>query len=55
MDEVIPFSHAEKNFESILSSKENLWVEGAAHNNLIEQAGADYWNAVLGFIKNPQP
>lgn len=50
-DQVVPFAHALKNWEAIQTDKQKLWVNGARHNNLIETAGATYWNTVLPFVQ----
>jgi pimeloyl-ACP methyl ester carboxylesterase len=50
-DRTVPFSHAVKNWEAIKGSKYKLFVDGASHGNLIEVAGAEYWNSVTPFIK----
>jgi hypothetical protein len=49
-DRIVPFSHAEKNWERIKGSKYKLFVEGAHHGNVIEVAGREYWETVTSFI-----
>jgi fermentation-respiration switch protein FrsA (DUF1100 family) len=48
-DEMIPFSHAQKLYAAAPGPKYRLWVEGAGHNDLIETAGEDYWQALREF------
>jgi abhydrolase domain-containing protein 17 len=50
-DIVVPFNHALKNEQALRFDAENLWIETANHNNLIETAGEKYWKVVLGFIR----
>jgi len=50
-DRVIPFSHAEKNWDAIKGPKYKLFVEGADHGNIIDMAGEKYWEIVTPFIK----
>jgi pimeloyl-ACP methyl ester carboxylesterase len=50
-DRVVPFSHAQKNWERIEGTKQKLFVQGAGHGDLIEIAGDNYWNIVLPFIR----
>lgn len=50
-DQVVPFSHAEKNFNALAGPKYRLFVDGAGHNGLIRVAGPTYWERVIPFIK----
>ncbi|MEM8867305.1 MAG: alpha/beta hydrolase [Verrucomicrobiota bacterium] len=50
-DNVVPFSHAQKNYAAIQSPKQKLWIEGAKHNDHIRIAGERYWNTVMTFTK----
>lgn len=54
-DRVIPFAHAESNYKRISGDKKKLIVTGAGHNNLIEEAGSEYWRSVLTFINGETP
>lgn len=49
-DQVVPFTHAQKNWKRIEGEKYKLFVQGAGHGDLIENAGDDYWNIVRPFI-----
>lgn len=48
-DEVVAFSHGEALFAAAQVPKTHLWVDGAAHNDFIEMAGEDYWQALRKF------
>jgi fermentation-respiration switch protein FrsA (DUF1100 family) len=50
-DRVVPFSHAERNFQALPGPKYRLFVDGAGHNGLIRTAGPKYWEHVIPFIK----
>ena len=49
-DRVVPFTHAQKNWKRIKGAKYKLFVQGAEHGDLIENASDDYWNIVRPFI-----
>ena len=49
-DRVVPFTHAQKNWNQIKGAKYKLFVPGAEHGDLIENAADDYWNIVQPFI-----
>lgn len=49
-DRVVPFTHALKNWTRIKGAKYKLFVQGAKHGDLIENANDDYWNIVRPFI-----
>ena len=49
-DQVVPFTHAQKNWKRIKGDKYKLFVQGAGHGDIIENAGDDYWNIVRPFI-----
>jgi fermentation-respiration switch protein FrsA (DUF1100 family) len=49
-DRVVPFRHAQKNWNRIEGAKYKLFVQGAGHGDLIETAGDNYWNIVRPFI-----
>ena len=49
-DRVVPFTHAQKNWTRIKGAKYKLFVQGAEHGDLIENAGDDYWDIVQPFI-----
>jgi pimeloyl-ACP methyl ester carboxylesterase len=49
-DEIVPLSHAEKNWTAIRSKKQKLFIDGAGHNDIVEVAGRTYWDTVLPFI-----
>ena len=48
-DEVIPWSHGRRLFESAHEPKTALWVDGAHHNDLALVAGTRYWTALRDF------
>jgi fermentation-respiration switch protein FrsA (DUF1100 family) len=50
-DEVIPFSHGRRLFEAAPEPKQRLWVEGAGHNDLVWEAGGEYWAALREFAR----
>jgi abhydrolase domain-containing protein 17 len=50
-DEVIPLSHGRRLFREAPEPKRSLWVEGAGHNDLMEVAGASYWEALRSFAQ----
>lgn len=50
-DMTVPFEHALKNEQALKGRAEIYWVKNAGHNNLIEVAGKEYWDAVLRFIR----
>lgn len=50
-DRVVPFKHAQKNWNRIEGAKYKLFVQGAGHGDLIETAGDNYWNTVIPFIE----
>ncbi|MEC8209547.1 MAG: alpha/beta fold hydrolase [Verrucomicrobiota bacterium] len=49
-DKVVPFTHAQSNWMRIEGAKFKLFVQGAGHGDLVENAGDDYWNIVRPFI-----
>ena len=49
-DPVVPFRHGRRLYAAATGPKDCLWVEGAAHNDLLATAGEDYWRAVGDFI-----
>ena len=49
-DRIVPFTHAQKNWNRIEGAKYKLFVQGAGHGDLIETAGDDYWNIVRSFM-----
>ncbi|WOO41051.1 alpha/beta hydrolase [Rubellicoccus peritrichatus] len=48
-DRTVPFSHAQTMKEALEVPVTTLFVEGAGHNNLIESAHDDYWDAIINF------
>jgi fermentation-respiration switch protein FrsA (DUF1100 family) len=48
-DAIIPFRHGEKLYQSAAGIKANLWVERAGHNDLVQVAGARYWDSAHQF------
>jgi len=49
-DATVPFKHGVQLYANAGSNiKQNLWVENAGHNNLIEVAGDCYWEAIDTF------
>lgn len=53
-DATVPFSHAAFMAKRLPGRVETLFIEEAGHNNLIELASEDYWDAILNF-KNSLP
>jgi len=49
-DSVVPFTHAQKNWDAIQGPKFRLFVEGARHGNAIDIAGQTYWKSIIAFI-----
>lgn len=49
-DEIVPYEMGQKLFGKARTQKKMLTIEGAAHNNLPQQAGEDYWNKPAAFI-----
>jgi len=50
-DTLIPFWQAEKLYDRASSPKQHLWVNGAGHNNVLNVAGKNYWQAIDGFVR----
>ena len=50
-DSVISFWHGKRLFEMAHQPKQNFWVEGAGHNNLLDVAGKDYGKTLHAFMK----
>jgi abhydrolase domain-containing protein 17 len=50
-DEVIAPWHGQRLFDASRDPKRLLWVEGAGHNDLVEVAGAKYWDALASFAR----
>lgn len=50
-DEVISFWHGERLFHEANEPKMSLWVDGAAHNDVPEMAGAKYQLALQNFAR----
>lgn len=50
-DEIVPYAMGRKLFEKARTRKDMLTLEGAAHNNLPQRAGADYWNKPAEFLQ----
>jgi hypothetical protein len=48
-DEVIAPWHGQRLFDAAPDPKQLLWVEGARHNDLVNVAGAQYWQALRSF------
>ncbi|MDD2762599.1 MAG: alpha/beta hydrolase [Opitutaceae bacterium] len=49
-DEMIPFRHGLQLYAAAPEPKRHLWIEGAGHNDLIETAGEEYWQALANFV-----
>jgi len=45
-DQTVPFVHGRLLNEAHHGPKQHLWVAGAGHNNILEVAAADYWDAL---------
>jgi fermentation-respiration switch protein FrsA (DUF1100 family) len=50
-DRTVPFWHGEKLFEKATAPKMHLWVETAGHNDLLWEAGEDYWVTIAEFVE----
>jgi pimeloyl-ACP methyl ester carboxylesterase len=48
-DKTVPFIHGKLLNEAHPGPKQHLWVAGAGHNNILEVAPADYWDAIERF------
>lgn len=48
-DRTVPFTHAEMMGKALKVPVTTLFVDEAGHNNLIESAGNDYWDAIIKF------
>lgn len=48
-DKTVPFIHGKLLNEAHPGPKSHLWVKGAGHNNILEIAPADYWDALERF------
>lgn len=53
-DRTVPFWHGSALHRAARSPKYQLWIDDAGHNNIIEKAGARYWQAIAGFITTVQ-
>jgi hypothetical protein len=51
-DTFVPFWHGKKLYETTLAPKKYLWVNGAGHNDILQVAGKDYWQAIDGFVND---
>ena len=51
-DRIVNFWHGPALYEAANQPKTALWVEGAGHNNLIDFAGEQYWNALKNFNRS---
>ncbi|MFH1075802.1 MAG: alpha/beta hydrolase [Pseudomonadota bacterium] len=51
-DEVIPCWHGQMLFEKAKSSKLSLWVEGGGHYDILDKAGALYWDALEKLLRS---
>lgn len=49
-DNLIPFWHGEKLYNSYRGTKQSYWVEGAGHNNILYIANKDYIDTIKTFI-----
>ncbi len=49
LDETVPFWHGEELFNAYPGPKDHLWLDNAAHNNILEVAPAEYWEAIEKF------
>lgn len=50
-DEIVPYEMGKKLYETAVTAKEMHTLEGAAHNNLPQAGGVDYWNRSQQFIE----
>jgi abhydrolase domain-containing protein 17 len=49
-DQTIPVWHGRMVFSKAPGPKSCLWIEGAGHGDMLEVAGARYWQAVQEFV-----
>ncbi|MGJ3244182.1 MAG: alpha/beta hydrolase [Opitutales bacterium] len=54
-DTVIPQKHGRRLLKAAPPGSGYLWVTGAGHNNIVESAGALYWDAIERFLSNVEP
>lgn len=50
-DRVVPFWHGQKLFDAANQQKYKFWVEAAGHNDLVDIAGENYWQAIKDFAE----
>jgi len=50
-DSIIPFAHARELYAKANKPKHLLPVEGAGHNDLLQTAGAEYWDVLKQFAE----
>ncbi len=51
-DTLIPFAHGGRLLAAAPGRRQHLWVAGAGHNDLIETAGEEYWQALADFLRD---
>lgn len=51
-DRVVPFYHGEALLAAVPGRKSHLWVDLAGHNDVLEYAGENYWNALREFERS---
>lgn len=49
-DRIVPIWHGRKLYEVATAPKQNFWVEGGGHNDLLWVAGNRYWQAIHAFV-----
>jgi len=54
-DEIIPFWHGQRLFETAATHKQAYWVDGAGHNDLVAVAGREYQRRLREFAESLNP
>lgn len=50
-DRLVPFSHGKSLYQKASQPKENYWIEGAGHNNILKVSGTQYWKRLSQFTR----
>jgi fermentation-respiration switch protein FrsA (DUF1100 family) len=51
-DFIVPFWHGKKLYKKAKEPKQHLWVKGAGHNDFIDVAGDQFWQALDKFTES---
>lgn len=51
LDRIVPFTHAEKMYQTAPEPKAKLWIDTAGHNDILWLAEDKYWQAIKEFSK----